>query len=263
MQRKRYFYLIKIQYLGYRLHGWQRQPDVKTVEGLIVKTLGYALPDAKFKILGTSRTDAMVSAQESAFELFLDHEPLEDLDEFLDLFNLNLPQDIRAVAITEVDAKFNIIQHPKLKEYAYLFSYGAKNHPFCASLMANFQFDLGIETMKKGAKLFEGKHHFKNYCVRVSENSTFDREILKSELVENTEIKASFFPTQSYIFHIHSAGFLRHQVRLMMGALLLLGKGELSLTDIENSLKPGVAMQMDYIVPASGLMLNKIGLEDF
>jgi len=263
LQPKRYFYLIKIQYLGYRLHGWQKQPNVKTVEGLIGKTLRYALPEAKFKILGTSRTDAMVSAQESAFELFLDYEPLQNLDEFLKLFNINLPQDIRATAVTEVDAKFNIIQHPKLKEYAYLFSFGEKNHPFCASLMANFQFDLDIELMKKGARLFEGKHHFRNYCVRVSENSTFDREIIKSELIENTEITASFFPEQSYIFHIHSAGFLRHQVRLMMGALLLLGKGELSLEDIENSLKPEVAMQMDYIVPASGLLLNKIGLEDY
>ena len=49
----------------------------------------------------------------------------------------------------------------------------------------------------------------------------------------------------------------------MMGALLQLGRGELTLDDLENSLKPGVEMQMDYIVPASGLLLNKIGLEDF
>ena len=263
MQPKRYFYLIKVQYLGYRLHGWQKQPDVKTVEELITKTLRYVMPEQKFKILGTSRTDAMVSAQESAFELFLDYEPLSNVNEFLKEFNQNLPQDIRALAITEVDAKFNIIQHPKLKEYAYLFSFGEKNHPFCAPLMANFQFDLDIELMKKGAKLFEGKHQFRNYCVRVSEKSTFEREIIKSELVDNTEITASFFPEKSYIFHIHSAGFLRHQVRLMMGALLQVGRGELSLDDLENSLKPGVEMQMDYIVPASGLLLNKIGLEDF
>ena len=137
LQPKRYFYLIKVQYLGYRLHGWQKQPNVKTVEELITKTLRYVMPTEKFKILGTSRTDAMVSAQESAFELFLDYKPLSDLDEFLKEFNVNLPQDIRALSITEVDSKFNIIQHPKLKEYAYLFSFGEKNHTFCVPLVVN------------------------------------------------------------------------------------------------------------------------------
>ncbi len=219
------------------------------------------MPQAKFKVLGSSRTDAMVSAQESAFELFKDHEPLEDLQEFLELFNLNLPQDIRALSIEEVDEKFNIIQHPKLKEYAYLFAFGGKNHPFCAPMMANFQFDLDIEKMKQAARLFEGMHNFRNYCVRVSENSKFEREILRSEIVQNTEITASFFPEKSYIFHVHGEGFLRHQVRLMMGAMLQVGKGELTLEQIEESLRPDTPhLQMDYIAPASGLILNKIGL---
>lgn len=245
--------------MGYRLHGWQKQPDVKTVEGLITKTMRWVMPDAKCKILGTSRTDAMVSAEESAFELFLDHEPLEDLEEFLTTFNKNLPQDIRALSIEEVDEKFNIIQHSKTKEYAYLFSIGEKFHPFCAPFMANFQEELDIEKMKIAAKLFEGTHNFKNYCVRVSEKSTFERQMLVSEIVENELYTANFFPERSYIFHIHAAGFLRHQVRLMMGSLVLVGRGELSLEDIEDSLKPdSPELQMDYIAPASGLILNKI-----
>ncbi len=257
--RKRFFYFIKIQYLGYRLHGWQKQPDVKTVEGLITKTLRWVMPEAKYKILGTSRTDAMVSAGESAFELFLDHEPLEDTDSFLDLFNKNLPQDIRALSIEEVDEKFNIIKNSKTKEYAYLFSIGEKFHPFCAPFMANFQEALDIEEMKKAANLFRGEHDFSNYCVRVSEKSTFRRTILRSEIQENDLYTANFFPEKSYVFHIHGAGFLRHQVRLMIGALVLVGRGELDLDDIKRSLKPGNPdLQMDFIAPASGLILNKI-----
>ena len=259
MFRKRFYYFIKVQYLGYRLHGWQKQPDVKTVEGLITKTFRWVMPEAKYKILGTSRTDAMVSAEESAFELFLDHEPLEDLDAFLKLFNKNLPQDIRAIAIEEVDKDFNIIQHSKTKEYAYLFSIGDKFHPFCAPFMANFQEDLDVEKMKAGARLFKGTHNFKNYCVRVSEKSTFEREMICSEIVENDVYTANFFPERSYIFHIHASGFLRHQVRLMMGALVLLGRGELQLEDIEKSLLPDkTEYQMDYLAPASGLILRKI-----
>ena len=204
----------------------------------------------------------MVSAGESAFELFVDFEPLMDLQEFLDLFNKNLPQDIRALHIEEVDAKLNIIQHSKIKEYAYLFSFGKKYHPFCAPFMANFQENLDIEKMQKAAKLFEGTHNFRNYCVRVSEKSTFERTMIKSEIVENTIYTANFFPKKSYVFHIHAAGFLRHQVRLMMGAMVLVGKGELSLQDIKTSLQEDQPqLQMDYIAPASGLILNKMEFE--
>ena len=258
MFRKRYYYFIKVQYLGYRLHGWQKQPALKTAEGLITKTLRWVMPEAKYKILGTSRTDAMVSAGESAFELFLDHEPLDDLQDFLNLFNKNLPQDIRALSIEQVDEKFNIIKHSKIKEYAYLFCFGEKYHPFCAPFMANFQEDLDIEIMKQGARLFEGLHDFRNYYVRVSEKSTFEREIIKAEIVENTLFTANFFPKESFVFHVHGAGFLRHQVRLMMGSMVLLGRGELSLGDIDNSLREeNTQLQMDFIAPASGLILNK------
>lgn len=258
MQRKRFYYLINVQYLGFRLHGWQKQPNVKTVEGLITKTLRYVLPEEKFKILGTSRTDAMVSSGGSAFELFLDEKPLEELGAFLKLFNINLPQDIRAVSIEEVDAKFNIIQHPKNKEYLYLFSFGTKNHPFCAPFMANFQEDLDIEKMKKASTFFQGEHNFSNYCVRVSPNSKFEREIITAEITKNTEITASFFPEDSFLFRVEGKGFLRHQVRLMMGSLVLVGRGELSLNDIQKSLETGTEMQMDYLAPASGLILNRV-----
>ena len=110
MFNKRYYYLIKIQYLGYRFHGWQKQPDVKTLHLMIDRTFKFILGDQKFKTLGAGRTDAMVSANEAALELFLYDKPIEDFDAFLQLFNHNLPQDIRALKIKEVDQKFNIIK---------------------------------------------------------------------------------------------------------------------------------------------------------
>ena len=258
MQEPRFYYLIKVQYLGYRLHGWQRQPNFKTVEGLIKKTLKFVLPERRFKILGSSRTDAMVSANEAAFELFLYKDPLPEQEEFLAIFNKNLPPDIRALSLLEVDAGFNIIQHPKLKEYLYLFSFGSKNHPFCAPLMANFQEDLDIGLMIEGAKLFEGEHNFKNYTVAPSENSRFFRTVKTSFIKENSIYSANFFPEKSYLLCIRGTGFLRYQVRLMMGTLVQLGKRELELNDIKRSLQPQNEMQMSYIATASGLILNKI-----
>lgn len=261
VKQQRYYYLIKIQYLGYRLHGWQKQPGLKTVEGLVKKTLKFVLGDLKFKILGSSRTDAMVSAHESAFELFTDHEPLENMADFLVLFNNNLPPDVRALSIKEVDATFNIIQHPKKKEYLYLFAFGRKSHPFAAPLMATFLDDLDIDLMMEGARIFQGKHSFHNYCTKPTEHTVLKREIEKCEIVPNHEITASFFPERSFVFRVRGTGFLRNQIRLMMGGLVLLGKGELSLEELTASLDPQIKMPVSFIAPGSGLILQRVEFE--
>ena len=258
LQKQRFYYLLEVQYLGYRLHGWQRQPGLKTVEGLVKKTLKFVLGEKRFKILGASRTDAMVSARQAAFELFLDHEPLDNPADFLLTFNMNLPPDIRALSIKEVDAGFNIIQHSKQKEYLYLFSFGRKSHPFAAPLLATFLEPLDLEVMQEAAKLFEGSQYFGNYCTKPSANTVLKREIELCEIILNQEITASFFPERSYLLRVRGSGFLRNQIRLMMGALVQVGRGEFTLEDISISLDPDVKMPMTYIAPGSGLILNTV-----
>jgi tRNA pseudouridine38-40 synthase len=257
MFNKRYYYLIKIQYLGYRFHGWQKQPKLKTVHLMIDRTLNFILGDVQFKTLGSGRTDAMVSANESAFELFI-YQKIEDEAAFLDEFNLNLPQDLRALAIEEVDADFNIIQHSKIKEYIYLFTYGEKCHPFCAPMMTTILDDLDIELMKLGAQLFEGTHNFKPYCFRATDKGVYRRTIERCQLVENSLFTANFFPKNTYTLIVKGKGFGRNQIRLMMGTLIKLGRGEVDLAYIENSLKPESTEVMDFIAPASGLILNSV-----
>ncbi len=258
MFNKRFYYLIKVQYLGYRFHGWQKQPELKTLELMIQRTLKFILKEQRFKILGAGRTDAKVSANEAAFELFLDKEPLENLDAFLLDFNTNLPQDIRALAIHEVDETFNIIHDSKFKEYWYHFAFGGKFHPFCAPIMTTILDDLDISLMQKGAQLFQGEHNFKSYCYKPSKEGHFTRTITACELVENTELQANFFPETSYILKVKGKGFGRNQIRLMMGALIKLGRGEIDLAYLSNSLNQDDFEPMDYIAPASGLILNKI-----
>ena len=257
---KKYFYVINIQYLGYRFHGWQKQPNVKTLHLMVDRTLNFIMEGKYFKSLSSGRTDAMVSAESAAFELFL-REPIEDEIAFLELFNFNLPQDIRALDIKEVDEKFNIIQHSKIKEYLYLFTYGEKCHPFCAPIMTTILEDVDIEVMKQGAKLFEGENYLKSYCYKPTDNGIYTREILTCELVENTIYTANYFPKLSYMLRVRGKGFMRNQIRLMMGTLIDLGKGKLTLQNIEHSLKPENNIKMDYIAPASGLILNKIEFE--
>lgn len=258
MFQKRFYYLVKFQFLGYRFHGWQKQPNTKTLHLMIDKTLRYILGDQSFKTLAASRTDAKVSAQEAAFELFLRDEPLEDLSLFIDDFNANLPQDIRALSIEKVTSDFNVIQDSKFKEYHYIFAQGEKCHPFCAPIMTTILDPLDVELMKKGAQLFQGMHHFKSYCYKPTDNGLYDRELKRCELMENDIYTANFFPEKSYILRVIGKGFGRHQIRLMMGALIKLGRGEVDLDFIVESLKPSSSISIDYIAPASGLILHKI-----
>jgi len=163
MQRR--YYIIKIQYLGFRFHGWQKQPDVNTVQRMVDRTLAYVLEHKKFKTLAAGRTDAKVSVNETYIELFLD-EGVLDLEVFLPLFNLNLPQDIKVLGMEETDAKFNIIQNAKRKEYLYIFTFGEKIHPFAAPFMVAFPDQLDITLMQEAATLFEGTHDFRNYTYK-------------------------------------------------------------------------------------------------
>ncbi len=252
-----YSYLVRIQYLGFRYSGWQIQPGHRTIEGMLNKTLKFILPDKNFKILSAGRTDAKVSTLDMAFELFLDH-ALEDSESFLVLFNKNLPPDIRAKSIQPISEKFNIIKDAKMKEYVYLFSYGEKNHPFCAPFLANIHGNLDIDLMKEATKYFEGIHDFSSYTVKDRGNTATVRNIISCEIKCNTLLSANFFPEKSYALHVQGSGFMRYQVRMMMGALIQLGRGELTLSDIEASLQENNMVQLTYIAPGSGLLLNRL-----
>ncbi|OEK04883.1 tRNA pseudouridine synthase A [Roseivirga misakiensis] len=250
-----FYYLLHIQYLGFRFHGWAKQPQVKTVHHMVDRTLSYVFDHSDFKTLGGSRTDAMVSADHFVLELFL-KSPITNEKAFLDSFNLNLPSDIRALAIEATDPEFNIIQNPKSKTYLYLFAFGEKAHPFSAPFITTFSGQLDLEQMKRGAELFEGTHEFRAYCKKPSEKTNTIRTIDKCEIVPNTFYSASFFPENSFALHIKGKGFMRNQIRIMMGQLVRLGQGEIGLKGLESSLKADFSEHLSYIVPASGLTLK-------
>ena len=260
MQYKRFYYLLELQYLGFRYHGWQKQPDVITVEHMMNKTLNYVLEGQRFKVIAAGRTDAMVSVNQTYAELFIYENELE-LDSFLDVFNKNLPQDIRCLSIEETTADFNIIQHPKVKEYLYFFCIKEKMHPFCAPFMINLQEDLDIELMKQGAQLFEGTHDFYSFAFRSNPETKTIGTIETCELTENDIYTANFFPELSYVLKVTGEGFKRQQIRLMMGALIDLGRHQINLKDLEKIIDGRNKIKLEHIAQASGLILNSVELK--
>ena len=253
-------YIIRIQFLGFRFSGWQKQTNAITLHDMVDKTLSFVFEDTNYKTIGVGRTDAKVSANTYYLQLFRDTK-IEEVS-FITSLNSNFSPDFRAISVQEVSTNFTVINAPKIKEYHYYFSFGEKNHPFAAPFLVNIDEILNIELMMKAAKLFEGEHYFHKYCTKPSEHTVFKRTIDTCELVENTVLTANFFPETSYILKVRGAGFLRYQIRLMMATLFEVGKGNLDLEFIAASLKEdNDRMYFRNIAPSSGLQLYDIQLD--
>lgn len=255
----KYYYLIHIQFLGFRYHGWQKQPEFKTIQGVLEDCIGKILETNDFKTLGASRTDSMVSAQNSFFELICEKQI--KVQSFVMDLNTALPPDIKILKCEMVDREFKIISTPKMKEYLYFFSYGEKNHPFSAPFITHINEELNIDLMMQAAQVFTGEHNFKNFCYKPSANQNFNREIILSEIKKNDVLTANFFPEKSFLYRVQARSFMRHQVRLMMGAIFKVGMKQMSLSDLKNCLGVEALTVPMMIAPASGLMLNQVTLD--
>ena len=264
MKTLKYNYLVEVQFLGFRFHGWQTQANHKTVQETILTILQKIFPEKKPKIQGSSRTDSMVSAEHYLLMLTIDAEievimpPLE----FESLFNDLLPADIKFLRIKKMEPHFNIIQSPKLKEYHYYFSFGdEKPHPFCAPILTHIKRNLNLDLMKQGADTFIGTHQFKSYCYRPSKDKNLEKNILHCSIEQNTVYTANFFPKYSFYIKVIGHSFVRHQIRLMAGTLFRLGLGEISLEEVQESLKGNSFNCIGFLAPASGLVLRNIEFE--
>ena len=248
------FYLIRIEFLGFRYHGWQKQPGMKTVHLMVDKTVEFVLKHNHFKTLGCGRTDAKVSADDFVFELFCNQVLPEN---FIELLNRSFPGDIRAKSMEEVDGQFNILQQSKIKEYHYYFSFGQKMHPYAASLITNIPSALELSKMQKAARMLVGNHDFKNFTSKPSDDTLLEREILLAEIIPTDRFKGLYYPDDVFVFRIKSRGFLRYQVRMLMGTLIALGKGEVDGEKFQQLLL-GKGDQVRWIAPGSGLVLHRV-----
>ncbi|WP_088341176.1 tRNA pseudouridine synthase A [Robiginitalea sediminis] len=251
-----HYYVMRIQFLGFRYHGWQHQPGVQTVEGMLRKTVRFILPGRTFRILGAGRTDARVSSEDFALQLMIKDGPEPDLDLLREDLTKNLPPDIRLVEIYPVAQSFNVIRDCRQKTYRYLFAYGAPCHPYCSPFLGFFREELDLVSMQEAAPLFEGTHCFEAFTAgEANAKRKLTRTVEKSRILPNTFIKASFMPPKTYAFEITASGFGRHQVRLMMAALVDVGRGVIGREVLSGVLEGKSDWKPTHITPASGLHL--------
>ena len=231
-------YKVRISYKGTNYFGWQSQEaiTVETDRPTVQTTIHHVLRKiSKYQdcnVSGASRTDRGVHAQSQLGKLTI---PFDIEAEKLKMgMNALLPKDIRIVECEACEKKFNPSRMSKHKEYHYYFCISEIENPALSDIVAHVPGPLDILSMKKAVKLFEGEHDFLNFYSPSSQAATTVRTVKTCEI-----IKADFssFYGDVYFIKITGAGFLKHMVRCIAGAVFGVGKGTVSLEEVSEHLK--------------------------
>lgn len=223
-------YAIKLFYIGLNYHGFQRQPDLSTIEGellRVLKKLKIVEDLRKARYVSASRTDREVSAVSQVVSFSSAQTPI------IPLINSLLPKDIKTWAISEVPEKFNPRKEAIYKHYRYIIPYDGEN----------------LDEMIKGASLLEGTHDFQ----KLSKPNKKDNTICT--LLEVKLQKQGDF----VVFDFKGKRFLWKMIRKIVTTLLHIGKGIMPLEELRTLLNPSSSPTKD-VQPASsrGLILYNI-----
>ncbi len=238
-------YLIDFSYSGANFSGYQKQPGKRTVQDEIEKVLS-RINNNSVKLTSSGRTDALVNAihQKAHF----------DLDKKIGAYKLNgalnsyLPDDIYVNSVTKVDNLFHARYMVKSKTYEYLINTGDYN-PLLRTHVYQYCKPLNIRKMKKAVKYFIGKHDFTTFVSAEDKKEDKVREIYDASVDEKEGIIKITFK---------GSGFLKYQVRNMVGTLIKIGE-EKVLPDIILSLLEKKDRKCAFLcAPAQGLTLTDV-----
>lgn len=250
-------YKLTLQYKGTNYLGFQVQPAGLTIQGELNNALKILSKIDEVKSIGSGRTDAGVHALAQVVRIEI---PVDIPEQNLvRAINSHLPEDIRVVSAEKTTKDFHPIFSARSKEYNYVFSNNENKSPFVRDLVTYIPFEMDIELMREGCKLFCGEHDFVNFQCTGTDVETSIRTILSCDILH---FKANghfgHFLDDYYVLKIIGNGFLKQMVRLIMGALWSLGRGKITLKQLENSLKMPLDSRLGPTAPPQGLYLKEV-----
>lgn len=244
---------LTIAYDGSNFHGWQIQPGVPTIQGALTDAVR-KITQEHMSLHGASRTDAGVHAlgQVASFKT----QSGLTAEEFQRALNALLPPQIRVACAEELGSDFHARWQALEKTYHYRIYRGRVLPPFEYRRALHYPFPLDEEAMARAAKCFEGEHDFSSFAASSgSEEGDKDRSpvrvIYSSELLRLPE-------KQEIVYAIRGRSFLRYMVRKIVGTLLDVGRGRLSVDDIEKLFEMRDRTRSGPTVPPEGLYLVEL-----
>jgi tRNA pseudouridine38-40 synthase len=241
--RTRHFKLM-IAYDGTGYGGWQRQPNVVTVQQLVEEAIT-KIAGSKVTLHASGRTDAGVHAREQVASCaFVTPHSAKTMRRAL---NANLPDDVRVLRVQEVNSKFHARFSAKSKEYRYQIDCGKIADPFLLRYAGHHPRPLDLPAMRRAARLLKGKHDFTALAAK-SERMPV-RTISKLTVTKRGELLT---------ISVAANGFLYKMVRSIVGALVKVGEGKMTPEQLGDLLAGKKRVPLVETAPAQGLFLWRV-----
>lgn len=240
---------FEVAYDGTDFNGWQVQPGLPTIQGVLEEVIG-RIEGRSVHVIGSGRTDAGAHAFAQVAAVSIAN-PIP-ADNFRRAVNRLLPHTIRINHVSEVHEAFHPRFDARRKTYEYRIFREEVCPPFERRFVYHHPYRLDEAAMIAAASLIEGEHDFTAFAAtddRAAPNSSKIRTIFRSTLVRRD---------RTLIYQVTGSGFLKHMVRNIVGVLLEIGKGNLTDSDLAARLEADFGIRPGPTAPASGLVLLSV-----
>lgn len=206
---------LVVCYDGTRYRGWQRlkQGD-DTIQGKLETVLSRILEEP-IELIGSGRTDAGVHAENQVANFHCENEM--PCAQILSLLRRYLPEDIGIRSCKEVAPRFHARIHARQKTYRYRLWCSEQPCVFERRFVTVMPDMAQIEPMRKAANLLLGEHDFSAFCTNAGKKKSTVRRLDAIEITQSGD---------ELHFTLTSDGFLHHMVRIVVGTLVEVGRGQ-------------------------------------
>ena len=210
---------LTLEYDGTNYHGWQLQKNADTIQGTLEAALSQIFSEAvRVRVAGRTDTGVHALGQVASFKT---EKPIEYY-RLQRALNGLLPRDIVVKQIEEVPETFN----PRFDARSRTYRYQIWNHRWPSAIWARYSwyvsFPLDTEAMNQAATLLIGEHDFSSFQGADWVEHNPRRTVLRSEVRQDGEF---------LVYDVEAHSFLRHMVRNLVGTLVDVGRGALSVED--------------------------------
>ena len=239
-------YLITFSYDGTNFNGYQRQEGLRTIQEEMENALKYINGGKATTLNSSGRTDKGVHALCAKAHVDMDVEitPYK----LMRAMNSNLPSDIHVINTEEVDKDFHARYMVKEKEYQYKLNMGEYN-PIERNYVYQYCKKLDVDKMKEAIKYFLGTHSFKSFTPNKDKRENYIRTINYVNISEKNNI---------ITFTFRGNGFIKYQIRNMVGYLIRVGEGKKKGEDIPKILEKEDRRMASITAHSEGLYLTNV-----
>lgn len=241
-----------VSYDGTNFHGYQVQPNRRTVQHEIEKVLAKMHQGKFIRIYSSGRTDTGVHARAQVFHFDTElNIPTENWQKAL---NAQLPDDIFIHDVAYVASDFHARFSAKAKEYRYFIKKSDDMDVFHRNYRYIVKDDLDTERMKQACKVFEGTHDFTAFSSA--------RSTVKGDKVRTLFSVRCVSEENGWSLRLRGDGFLYHMVRIIAGIIVEAGRGKVTPEQIEAMFAADTRGNVGKTLPPQGLFLWKVEYDE-